>query len=137
MMYQEAASHARSVMKRPANEGKGELNSSPMNPAKTPKGGRPIAANASNESKTAYRGMPAARPLMACGSTSSPYLVRITCQATMSPLVARPTVPTRRADLGVAIRDAAANHQRMEKNERLPYASRRRTGGRANAFSPP
>ena len=67
-----------------------------MNPAKTPKGGRPIAASASNDSSTAYCGIPVARPLMACGSTSSPYLVRTTCQATMSPLVARPTVPTRR-----------------------------------------
>ena len=91
-----------------------------MNPAKTPNGGRPIAAKASRTAKRRYRGMPLANPLMACGSTSSPYLVRMTCQATMSPLVARPTVPTRRADLGVAIRDAAANHQRIEKNERLP-----------------
>src|SRR6476620_3177794 len=120
MMYQDAARHARSVMNKPAKEGNGALSSSRVNPAKTPKAGSAMAVSASKDSKTAYCGMPLAHPLMACGSTSSPYLVRMTCQATMSPLVASPTVPTRSADLGVAVREAAANHQRMEKNERLP-----------------
>src|SRR5689334_13052555 len=119
MMYQEAASHARSVRNSPASDGNGELSRSPMNPAKTPKGGRPIAARARSESNTANLGMPAARPLIACGSTSSPYLVRMTCQAIMSPQVARPTVPTSRAERDVAIREPAANHQRIEKKERL------------------
>src|SRR6185295_15818896 len=99
MMYQEAAILERSVTNRPAKEGKGELSSRPMNPAKTPNGGSPIAASASKDSKTAYCGMPLAKPLIDCGSTSSPYLVRTTCQATRSPLVASPTVPTRSADL--------------------------------------
>src|SRR5688500_16042252 len=120
MMYQDAASQASSVTNRPANEGNGDVSSSPMNPAKTPKGGKPMAASASNESRTAYCGMPVARPLIDCGSTSSPYLVRTTCQAIMSPLVARPTVPARRAERGVAMREAEENHQRMEKKERLP-----------------
>src|SRR5688572_23228034 len=120
MMYHDAASQARRVMIRPPDEGKGALNNNPMNPAKTPKGGRPIAARARSERSTAYRGMPDANPLTACGSTSSPYRVRTTCHATKSPLVARPTVPTNRAERGVAVRVAAANHQSMEKNERLP-----------------
>src|SRR6476620_2163131 len=120
MMYQDEVSQASSVMKRPRVEGKGELSSNPMNPAKTPNGGSPIAANANNESSTAYCGMPDANPLTACGSMSSPYLVRTTCHAIKSPLVARPTVPTIRAARGVAVRVAATNHQSIEKNERLP-----------------
>ena len=82
MMYQEAANQAIRVMNRPTDEGSGEVNSNPMNPAKTPKGGRPIAARATSENNTAYCGIADAKPLMACGSTSSPYLVRMTCQAT-------------------------------------------------------
>ena len=89
-------------MTKPPEEGKGALNNNPMNPAKTPKGGRPIAAKARSESSTAYRGMPDANPLTACGSTSSPYRVRMTCHAIRSPLVARPTVPTKSAERGVA-----------------------------------
>src|SRR5215510_10470451 len=119
MMYQDAASHARRAMTKPTNDGKGAVNSNPMNPAKTPKGGKPIAAKARSESSTAYRGMPDANPLMAWGSTSSPYRVRTTCHATKSPLVANPTVPTNSADRGVADRVAAANHHNIEKNERL------------------
>jgi hypothetical protein len=51
---------------------------------------------------------------------SSPYLVRTTCHAIKSPLVARPTVPAMRAARGLAVRVAATNHHSIEKNERLP-----------------
>ena len=68
-----------------------------MNPAKTPNGGRPMAASAKNDNRTANSGIGEASPLMARGSTSSPYRVRTTCQASRSPLVASATEPRKTA----------------------------------------
>jgi hypothetical protein len=136
-MYHEAASQLMRVMHKPADEGIGEANSRPMKPAKTPKGGNPIAASARSENKTAYRGITEAKPLTDRGSTSSPYLVRMTCHATKSPLVARPTAPPNIAARGVIVRVEAANHQSIEKNERLPYANNKRTLDCANALMAP
>src|SRR5574338_268599 len=107
-------------MNSPIVEEGGVVNSNPMNPANTPKGGIPIAARPNRDNRTAYFGMAAARPLMAWGSTSSPYLVRITCQATSSPPVARPTAPASTVARAVAVEAPATNHQRIEKNETLP-----------------
>ena len=60
-----------------------------MNPAKTPNGGRPIAASAKQRQQDGeFAASARPSPLMACGSTSSPYRVRTTCQASRSPLVA-------------------------------------------------
>ena len=91
-----------------------------MNAANTPKGGSPIAASARSESNTAYRGIVNARPLMACGSTSSPYRVRITCQASKRPLVAKPAAPINTDACDVAWPAEAANHHTIEKNDKLP-----------------
>ena len=77
-----------------AGEAIGDVSSKPMKPENTPNGGRPITANAMRDNSTANRGMVEASPLTARGSTSSPYLVRMACQASKSPLVPNETAPT-------------------------------------------
>src|SRR5215468_308571 len=81
--------------------------------------------------------MVAANPLIDCGSTSSPYRVRITCQASSSPLVARPTAPTKIAARVVVARFVATNHQSIEYKDRLPYDISSRARDCANALVAP
>src|SRR5205085_9562196 len=117
---QDVASHATRMRNNTVGEAIGDVNSKPMNPENTPTGGSPMTANATRDSSTANRGMVEASPLTACGSTSSPYLVRMACQASNKPLVLNDTAPTKTGAQTVVMPVAAANHQSIEKSERLP-----------------
>src|SRR5574341_272966 len=61
----------------------------------------------------------------------------MTCQAINSPLVARPTAPTKTAARGVVARVVATNHHSVEYNDKLPNDSNSRARDCANALLVP
>src|SRR5215470_19473739 len=61
----------------------------------------------------------------------------MTCQARNSPLVARPTAPTKTAARGVVARVETTNHQSIEYKDKLPNDNNSRARDCANALPAP